>query len=98
MILVLSFNNYDHKTMQVVDTNLMTKKNQKLFEEAIEDFKKGENYQKDNTPYVMVERYDYNKLYTDLKKAFIKYQSPLQIDHMVYIKEYDQMDGVMNSW
>lgn len=98
MILVLSFNNYDHKTMQVVDTNLMTKKNQKLFEEIIEEFKKEKHDKENNIPYIMIERYDYNDFYKSLKKSFIKYVSPIQIDHMVYIKEYDQMDGVMDSW
>ena len=98
MILVLSFNNYDHKTMKVVDTSLMTKINQKIFDEVIKDFKKEKEQGEEDTPCLMIERYDYNNFYKGLKKSFIKYQLPLQIDHMVYVQEYDEMDGVMDSW
>lgn len=93
MIVVLAFNNHEHRELQVVDTSLISKAHEKEITKALNE--KSE-YKKQ--PSLWVERYDYNQFYKALEKGFIKAEFPLTIDNMLYIYHYEENSGVADSW
>ena len=52
----------------------------------------------DNKNTISVEKYDYGNILKEAKKAEVTPEFPLSIDKKITVHEYDEMDGVMDSW
>lgn len=95
MIIAASFHTYGFHDILIIDTKKLDKKFKKMFE-AKKSGTDGKFQYNKNT--VSVEKYDYGNILKEAKKAEITPVFPLTIDKTVIVHEYDEMDGVMDSW
>lgn len=95
MIVATSFHTYGVHELLIIDTEKLTKKFQKMFEANKSGSHEKYSYDKNS---ISVEKYDYSKIVKEAKKAKVKLVFPLTIDKVLVVQEYDEMEGVMDSW
>ena len=84
MILVIAFNNYDHKEVRLLDTSLISEEVQTLLSQHLKESKEE----------LWVERYNYNEFYDSLKAGFVNQAFPVKIDNMLFVREYNRDDDL----
>lgn len=95
MIVAASFHTYGFHDILIIDTKSLNKKFKKMFEAKKSGIDGKYQYNK-NT--ISVEKYDYGSILKEAKKAEVTPEFPLSIDKKITVHEYDEMDGVMDSW
>lgn len=95
MIVAASFHTFGYHELLIIDTQKLSTPLKAMFE--AKKLGSHEKYSYDKNV-ISVEKYDYSSMLKEVNKAVIEMTFPLTIDKKLVVKEYDQMDGLMDSW